>query len=80
MGWVDRAYAIVFLLFVLFAPQVSDPHYPDTLLSMARFLLLLLPLWLWLARSRRRAALMALPSAVTLLFYAGRWVNGGWIG
>jgi hypothetical protein len=47
---------------------------------MARFLLLLLPLWLWLARSRRRTVLMALPSAVALLVYAGRWVNGGWIG
>jgi hypothetical protein len=80
MGWVDRAYATVFWLFVLCEPQVSDPHYPDTLLSMARFLLLLLPLWLWLARSRRRTALMALPSAVALLVYAGRWVNGGWIG
>jgi Mannosyltransferase (PIG-V) len=80
MGWVDRAYAIVFWLFVLCEPQVSDPHYPDTLLSMARFLLLLLPLWLWLAHTRRRTALMALPSAVALLLYAGRWVNGGWIG
>jgi hypothetical protein len=80
MGWVDRAYAIVFWLFVLCEPQISDPHYPDTLLSMARFLLLLPPLWLWLARSRRRTLLMALPSAVALLVYAGRWVNGGWIG
>jgi len=80
MGWVDRAYASVFWLFVLCEPQVSDPHYPDTLLSMARFLLLLLPLWLWLARSRWRTALMALPSTVALLFYAGRWVNGAWIG
>ena len=80
MGRVDRAYAVVFWLFVLCEPQVSDPHYPDTLISMARFLLLLLPLWLWLARSRRRTLLMALPSAGALLLYAGRWVNGGWIG
>jgi hypothetical protein len=80
MSWVERAYAVVFWLFVLCEPQISDPRYPDTLLSMARFLLLLLPLWLWLARSRHRALLMAVPSAVVLLVYAGRWVNGAWIG
>jgi hypothetical protein len=80
MDWTERAYAVVFWLFVLCEPQISDPQYPDTLISMARFLLLLLPLWLWLARSRWRTLLFTLPSVAALLFYAARWVNGGWIG
>jgi hypothetical protein len=80
LDWVERAYAVVFWLYVLCEPQISDPAYPDTLISMARFLLVLLPLWLWLARSRARTWLMALPSALALLFYAARWVNHGWIG
>lgn len=80
LDWTERAYAVVFWLFVLCEPQISDPLYPDTLISMARFLLLLLPLWLWLARSRWRTLPMAVLSAAALLFYAARWVNGGWIG
>lgn len=80
LEWVERAYAVVFWLYVLCEPQISDPNYPDTLISMARFLLMLLPLWLWLARSRRRTWLMAVPSTLALLFYAARWVNRGWIG
>lgn len=80
IDWVGRAYAVVFWLYVLCEPQINDPAYPDTLISMARFLLMLLPLWLWLARSPRRTLLMALPSAALLLFYAVRWVNRGWIG
>lgn len=80
ISWTERAYAVVFWLFVLCEPQISDPLYPDTLISMARFLLLLLPLWLWLARSRWRTLPMAAISAVVLLFYAARWVNAGWIG
>ena len=80
LSWVERAFSVLFWLFVLSEPQITDPHYPDTLISMARFLLMLLPLWLWLARSRRRTALVAIPAALALLFYAGRWVNGGWIG
>ena len=80
IGWTERAYVVVFWLFVLCEPQISDPHYPDTLISMARFLLLLLPLWLWLARSRWRTLPMAVLSAAVLVFYAARWVNGGWIG
>jgi len=75
-----RAYAVVFWLYVLCTPQISNPKYPDTLISMPRFLLMLLPLWLWLARSRARTLLMLAPSAVLLVLYGARWVNGGWIG
>lgn len=80
LDWPQRAYAAIFWLYVLCEPNISNPLYPDTLISMARFLLMLLPLWLWLAGSRRRTLLMAVPSALLLLFYTARWVNGAWIG
>jgi len=79
--WSERAYAVVFWIYVLCTPNVHTlPYYNDTLISMARFLLVLVPLWLWLGRSRWRTLPVALPSALFFLVYAGRWVLGGWIG
>ncbi len=79
--WSERAYAVVFWIYVLCTPNVKTlPDYNDTLISMGRFLLVLVPLWLWLGRSRWRTLPVALPSALFFLVYAGRWVLGGWIG
>ncbi len=78
--WVGRTYALVFWVYVLCLPNISDPKYPDTLISTPRFLLVLVPLWIWLGHSRWRTALIAGPSALLLLAYTVRWVNGGWIG
>jgi len=79
--WAERAYAVVFWIYVLCTPNLPNTHsFSDTLLSMARFLLVLVPLWLWLGRSRWRTLLVALPLALFFLVYAGRWVLGGWIG
>jgi len=81
LDWTERAYATVFWIYVLCpASLAKDHYYSDTLISMARFLLVLVPLWLWLARSRLGALAVALPSALFFLVYAGRWVLGGWIG
>ncbi len=79
--WSERAYAVVFWLYVLCVPSLATTHYySDTLVSMARFVLVLVPLWLWLGRSRWRTLPVALPAALFFLVYAGRWVLGGWIG
>ena len=79
--WAERAYAVVFWLYVLCPPSLATDHYySDTLISMARFLLVLVPLWLWLGRSRWRTVPVALPAALFFLVFAGRWVLGGWIG
>jgi len=78
--WTGRTYSLVFWAYVLCLPNVSDPKYPDTLISTPRFLLALVPLWIWLGRSRRRTALVMSLSTPLLLAYAIRWVNGGWIG
>lgn len=75
-----RAYAVVFWLYVLCEPQVTFRDHPDTLISMARFLLVLLPLWIWLARSRARTLVVILPSTILFLIYAARWISGAWIG
>ena len=81
LDWPERAYVVVFWIYTLCTPNVKTlPNYNDTLISMARFLLVLAPLWLWLARSRWRTLVVALPSALFFLVYAGRWVLGGWIG
>jgi len=79
--WAERSYAVVFWIYVLCTPNVNTlPYYNDTLISMARFVLVLVPLWLWLGRSRWRTLPVALPAALFFLVYAGRWVLGGWIG
>ncbi len=79
--WAERAYAVVFWMYALCpASLAKDHYYSDTLISMARLLLTLAPLWLWLGRSRGRTLAVALPSALFFLVYAGRWVLGGWIG
>ncbi len=79
--WSERAYAVVFWLYVLCVPSLATTHYySDTLVSMTRFVLVLVPLWLWLGRSRWRTLPVALPAALFFLVYAGRWVLGGWIG
>ncbi len=80
VDWPGRAYMVVFWVYTLCEPATSEPTHPDTLISMARLLLVLLPLWLWLGQSRWRTPAVALPSAFVLLFYAARWVNAGWIG
>ena len=80
IDWPGRAYMVVFWVYTLCEPATSEPTHPDTLISMARLLLVLLPLWLWLGQSRWRTLAVALPSAFVLLFYAARWVNAGWIG
>jgi len=80
IDWPGRAYMVVFWVYTLCEPATSEPTHPDTLISMARLLLVLLPLWLWLGQSRWRTIALALPSAFVLLFYAARWVNAGWIG
>jgi len=80
VDWPGRAYMVVFWVYTLCEPATSEPTHPDTLISMARLLLVLLPLWLWVGQSRWRTLAVALPSAFILLFYAARWVNAGWIG
>ena len=79
LDWVERSYCIVFWLYALCTPQIDDPRYPDTLISTARFLLVLLPLWTWLARSRWRTSIFLVPSILVFLIYAARWVNHAWI-
>jgi hypothetical protein len=81
LDWIERSYAVVFWVYVLCTPNIKTlPYYNDTLISMARFLLVFLPLWIWLGRSRWRTVAVLLPSAMFFLVYAGRWVYGGWIG